>query len=432
MKNQNLKSNKKYGKFTNISNNNKGITLIALVITIIVLLILAGITIMSVTGENGILKRTSEAAKTHIVAEEKEKIRLAFLDLLASDMVDGNTITIEELKKEFAEGEVNIVKCDSEGNEITTGATIKLADIATSDSNTANNEQYVKITFIKTGNWYVTNMKSGKIVVSKEGEGKKEPTEPENQEVVANEITIDKTEIKLQKLSDQAEEPTAKITASVGPENAANKEVEWSSSDNSIATVDNDGNVTWKGIGKTTITAKLKANEEITKSCEIINSLKIVATEDGWNIKTTGDESAIQLPLVRLTSSVNGADGVAIRSAGGEGTYYTAMSREVDLTNVSTISGIIYSYNDFTNKEKDFCYVGISNSAEPNVDFENEYVKTYNGVPGTYEIKWDQLSMDVSKLTGKHYIKIVAEHPNVNHMSTMIGYSTDTGLVLEP
>lgn len=37
---------------------NEGITLIALVITIIVLLILAGITISTITGENGILTRS--------------------------------------------------------------------------------------------------------------------------------------------------------------------------------------------------------------------------------------------------------------------------------------------------------------------------------------------------------------------------------------
>lgn len=36
----------------NIKNNNKGITLIALVITIIVLLILAGVTIAALTGDN--------------------------------------------------------------------------------------------------------------------------------------------------------------------------------------------------------------------------------------------------------------------------------------------------------------------------------------------------------------------------------------------
>ena len=42
---------------------NNGITLIALVITIIVLLILAGVTIATLTGENGILTRASEAGE---------------------------------------------------------------------------------------------------------------------------------------------------------------------------------------------------------------------------------------------------------------------------------------------------------------------------------------------------------------------------------
>ena len=41
--------------------NTRGITLIALVITIIVLLILAGITIAALSGDNGILKRAAEA-----------------------------------------------------------------------------------------------------------------------------------------------------------------------------------------------------------------------------------------------------------------------------------------------------------------------------------------------------------------------------------
>ena len=39
----------------------KGITLIALVITIIVLLILAGVTIATLTGDNGILKQADKA-----------------------------------------------------------------------------------------------------------------------------------------------------------------------------------------------------------------------------------------------------------------------------------------------------------------------------------------------------------------------------------
>ena len=40
---------------------NKGITLIALVVTIIVLIILAGISIAMLTGQNGILNRATEA-----------------------------------------------------------------------------------------------------------------------------------------------------------------------------------------------------------------------------------------------------------------------------------------------------------------------------------------------------------------------------------
>ena len=40
---------------------NQGITLIALVVTIIVLLILAGISIAMLTGQNGILNRATEA-----------------------------------------------------------------------------------------------------------------------------------------------------------------------------------------------------------------------------------------------------------------------------------------------------------------------------------------------------------------------------------
>ena len=59
--------------------NQKGITLIALVITIIVLLILAGVTIAMLTGENGILnKATTAKQKTEeATAEERVKLEVA-------------------------------------------------------------------------------------------------------------------------------------------------------------------------------------------------------------------------------------------------------------------------------------------------------------------------------------------------------------------
>ena len=53
------------------------ITLIALVVTIIVLLILAGVTIATLTGNNGILTKTNQAKEETEQAEDIEKIRLA-------------------------------------------------------------------------------------------------------------------------------------------------------------------------------------------------------------------------------------------------------------------------------------------------------------------------------------------------------------------
>ena len=53
---------------------NGGITLIALVITIIVLLILAGVSIAMLTGDNGLLSRTSTAAAKERIAGVKDVI----------------------------------------------------------------------------------------------------------------------------------------------------------------------------------------------------------------------------------------------------------------------------------------------------------------------------------------------------------------------
>ena len=55
---------------------NKGITLIALVVTIIVLLILAGISISMLTGQNGILTRAAESKVKTEEAEKQENERM--------------------------------------------------------------------------------------------------------------------------------------------------------------------------------------------------------------------------------------------------------------------------------------------------------------------------------------------------------------------
>ena len=65
--------------------NNKGITLIALVITIIVLLILAGVSIAMLTGENGILNQATTAVSDTEVGAAEEALKLTIAQIIAEN-----------------------------------------------------------------------------------------------------------------------------------------------------------------------------------------------------------------------------------------------------------------------------------------------------------------------------------------------------------
>ena len=76
----------------------KGITLIALVITIIVLLILAGVSIAMLTGQNGILTQAQNAKTTTENKSAEEKVKLAVMGARADD----GTLTVGNLRTELA------------------------------------------------------------------------------------------------------------------------------------------------------------------------------------------------------------------------------------------------------------------------------------------------------------------------------------------
>ena len=63
---------------------NKGITLIALVITIIVLLILAGVSIAMLSGDNSILGNASKSADYNKIGEIKDQIGLKVNEYVTS------------------------------------------------------------------------------------------------------------------------------------------------------------------------------------------------------------------------------------------------------------------------------------------------------------------------------------------------------------
>ena len=83
--------------------SNFGITLIALIITIIVLLILAGVTLNMVMGENGIFGKANNAKNKTEVAQYEEELRMCVLELQTDAATNGETFNMDTIKNKFVE-----------------------------------------------------------------------------------------------------------------------------------------------------------------------------------------------------------------------------------------------------------------------------------------------------------------------------------------
>lgn len=89
--------------------NNKGITLLVLVITIIILLILAGITISALTGENGLISRTKQAKEKTFHAQNFENSTLSEFNGEINSVVTGSReqVTVDKDEYENLKNKVN-------------------------------------------------------------------------------------------------------------------------------------------------------------------------------------------------------------------------------------------------------------------------------------------------------------------------------------
>ena len=132
----------------NQMNGKKGITLIALVITIVVLLILAGVTIATLTGDNGLLQKTATAKQENEKAKELELIKLA---VSAAKIAGDGTITVDNLNNELQNNfkDDNEVSIYDDYYIYTTDRSYRIYE----DGTTLNltNELYFTKTFLQNG-----------------------------------------------------------------------------------------------------------------------------------------------------------------------------------------------------------------------------------------------------------------------------------------
>ena len=112
---------------------NKGVTLVALVITIIVLLILAGVTLSMVMGDSGIFGKANKASTETSYASARDAVRLATLEAV-TDQYSETTGAIDSTKELTADNVVEKVnaKLTAAGDEYTiadgkAGAELKIS-----------------------------------------------------------------------------------------------------------------------------------------------------------------------------------------------------------------------------------------------------------------------------------------------------------------
>ena len=135
MKKQEKSERKNLNKEKNkiMQRNTKGITLIALVVTVIVLIILAGVSISLVLGENGIVNKAKKAKENTELAKVEEETRLNELAKQIEEGTSGGTTNppetiknIEEVKGGSYFDKATTIK-DSDGNLIKVPEGFKIA-----------------------------------------------------------------------------------------------------------------------------------------------------------------------------------------------------------------------------------------------------------------------------------------------------------------
>lgn len=94
--------------------NNKGITLIALVITIVIIIILAAVSLNIVLGDNGIIKSAQKAQKKETISEIEAEIKMALDAYTIDKAIDSNANIRDVLIKELDQTEITkLVNNDS-------------------------------------------------------------------------------------------------------------------------------------------------------------------------------------------------------------------------------------------------------------------------------------------------------------------------------
>ncbi len=318
----------------------RGITLIALIVTIIVLLILAGVTLKIVAGEQGILKRTEKAVIQNSKGSAIEDLELAVADLKIKYWDEGANGSPQD----YVINGLN--KYQEIGGNLSGQITVE----SNGELTYISNDTTITGKIDENGNLQIDQ--AGLILTSKS-------------------VTLE--------IEDETNLPTVDISAT---RIEISDEITWSSSDSAIATVTGNGT-------DATITAVAQGTTTITASCAGYVATCTVTVTQPMNLESIiGEFVHYEVPYTDIyydTYNYTANNGWRIINI-KENTE-TAETYDVEIISTGIPAGLVYRSNDAL--KTDLVYDGTDGKWTGNDEQRANYVSefyAYNNDASNYNI----------------------------------------------
>ena len=218
-----------------------------------------------------------------------------------------------------------------------------------------------------------------------------------NPRLVSNiEVSADRTSIEVGQ--------TAKLTATVTPDNATDKSFTWSSSDNAVATVNADGVVTAVKVGTVTISATANDASGVVGSVEITVTEPAYVNATGINLNFTDVTLSLPGGMIQLEATV------LPEECDNEPVKWTSENTSVATVNANgfvtaTGLGVTFIYATTVNNDgtelQAFCKVTVVDASGIDAAQANEPVITLTPMTINVAGVADDCEVSVYTLTGQ-------------------------------
>ena len=249
-----------------MNKRNKGITTIGLVVTIIVMLILAGVTISLMQGNSGIIAKADESKSQTERKEVIEKAKMTISEKVVNN--GGNELTRSELKEILEQYFINVPE------DYTLETILKTKE--------ENGKYEIKVSEIYDREFWGDDEETPDNPVTPPEPTPTNPTTQPTTSDTGGEDTSDSKEIDVTKVEmdkqtatvDINGENTVQLNAKVIPSNAnKNTEITWISKKKEVASVNQKGLVTGKTVGNSMIMAT--SQNGYSADCLVVCQAKI-------------------------------------------------------------------------------------------------------------------------------------------------------------